>query len=111
MDDLVGEARHLSPSAQEALRLRAVAALVGCRDREEVAALFGVSLKAVEKRWRSGWRVAGVRCWPGRVDVASGSVRCCLRPGGRPGGRLSSITCRATWGSWGRCGRGARSAR
>ncbi|WP_239516284.1 hypothetical protein [Streptomyces sp. ICC4] len=28
VSDLVGDARHLSPSAQEALRLRAVAALV-----------------------------------------------------------------------------------
>ncbi|MGW9451462.1 hypothetical protein [Streptomyces sp. NPDC055632] len=40
MSDLVGDARHLSPSAQEALRLRAVAG----RDREDVAAMFGVSL-------------------------------------------------------------------
>ncbi|MDQ0779075.1 hypothetical protein QF026_007541 [Streptomyces aurantiacus] len=38
MSDLVGDARHLSPSAQEALRLRAVAALVAGRDREDVAA-------------------------------------------------------------------------
>lgn len=61
MNDLVGDARHLSPSAQEALRLRAVAALVGGRDRGEVAALFGVSLKAVDKwwaRWLTGGREA-----------------------------------------------------
>ncbi|GAA4020939.1 hypothetical protein GCM10022384_71000 [Streptomyces marokkonensis] len=32
VSDLVGGARHLSPSAQEALRLRAVAALVAGRD-------------------------------------------------------------------------------
>ncbi|MET9419101.1 hypothetical protein ABZY03_34055 [Streptomyces klenkii] len=48
MSDLVGDARHLSPSAQEALRLRAVAALVAGRAREDVAAIFGVSLKAVD---------------------------------------------------------------
>lgn len=45
VSDLVGDARHLSPSAQEALRLRAVAALVAGRDREDVAAVFGVSLR------------------------------------------------------------------
>lgn len=44
----MGDARHLSPSAQEALRLRAVAALVAGRAREDVAAIFGVSLKAVD---------------------------------------------------------------
>lgn len=46
----MGDARHLSPSAQEALRLRAVAALVAGRDREDVTAMFGVSLKAVDGR-------------------------------------------------------------
>jgi hypothetical protein len=57
----VGDARHLSPSAREALRLRAVAALVAGRDREDVAALFGVSLKAVDgwwAKWRAGAREA-----------------------------------------------------
>ncbi|WP_237693768.1 hypothetical protein [Streptomyces sp. SID2888] len=44
---MVGDARHVSPSAQEAPRLRAMAALVAGRDREDVAAVFGVSLKAV----------------------------------------------------------------
>ncbi|WP_455770114.1 IS630 family transposase [Streptomyces cinereoruber] len=58
MSDLVGDARHLSPSAQEALRLRAVAALVAGRDREDVAAVFGVSLKAVDIWWAK-WRVGG----------------------------------------------------
>ncbi|MEU2835403.1 hypothetical protein ABZ667_43760 [Streptomyces lavendulae] len=48
MSDLVGDARHLSPSAQEALRLRAVAALVAGQAREDVAAIFGVPLKAVD---------------------------------------------------------------
>ncbi|WP_435855158.1 helix-turn-helix domain-containing protein [Streptomyces venezuelae] len=58
MSDLVEDARHLSPSAQEALRLRAVAALVAGRDREDVAALFGVSLKAVDGWWAK-WRAGG----------------------------------------------------
>ncbi|MGW2588514.1 helix-turn-helix domain-containing protein [Streptomyces virginiae] len=61
MSDLVGDARRLSPSAQEALWLRAVAALVAGRDREDVAAVFGVSLKAVDiwwTKWRAGGREA-----------------------------------------------------
>ncbi|MFB7465163.1 IS630 family transposase [Streptomyces sp. NPDC056224] len=58
MSDLVGDARHLSPSAQEALRLRAVAALVEGRDREEVAAVFRVSLKAVDGWWAK-WLTGG----------------------------------------------------
>ncbi len=44
----MGDARHLSASAQEALRSRAVTALVAGRGREGVAAVFGVSLKAVD---------------------------------------------------------------
>ncbi|WP_435866549.1 winged helix-turn-helix domain-containing protein [Streptomyces yangpuensis] len=58
MSDLVGDARHLSPSAQEALRLRAVAALVAGRDPEDVAAVFGVSLKAVDSWWAK-WQAGG----------------------------------------------------
>ncbi|MGW9280889.1 IS630 family transposase [Streptomyces diastaticus] len=58
MSGLVGDARHLSPSAQEALRLRAVAALAAIRDREDVAAVFGVSLKTVEKWWAK-WQAGG----------------------------------------------------
>ncbi|WP_233436195.1 helix-turn-helix domain-containing protein [Streptomyces anulatus] len=58
MSDLVGDTRHLSPSAQEALRLRAVAALVAGRDREDVAAVFGVSLKAVDMWWAK-WQAGG----------------------------------------------------
>ncbi|MFB6556024.1 MULTISPECIES: transposase [unclassified Streptomyces] len=58
MDDLVGDARHLLPSAQEALRLRAVAALVSGQDREDVAELFGVSLKAVDGWWAK-WQAGG----------------------------------------------------
>ncbi|MGX1248369.1 transposase [Streptomyces ambofaciens] len=58
MNDLVGDARHLWPSAQEALRLRAVAALAAGRDREDVAELFGVSLKAVDGWWAK-WLAGG----------------------------------------------------
>ncbi|WP_437076514.1 helix-turn-helix domain-containing protein [Streptomyces sp. enrichment culture] len=58
MSDLVGDARHLSPSAREALRLRAVAVLVAGRDREDVAAVFGVSLKAVDGWWAK-WQAGG----------------------------------------------------
>ncbi|MFE5096299.1 transposase [Streptomyces sp. NPDC056638] len=72
MSDLVGDARHLSPSAQEALRLRAVAALVAGRDREGVAAVFGVSLKAVDMWWAK-WEACG---WDALV----------MRPRGKPVG-------------------------
>jgi len=41
VSELVGRAA-LSPSAQEALRMRAVAALVEGRDCEDVAAMFKV---------------------------------------------------------------------
>ncbi|AQW49588.1 hypothetical protein SHXM_03051 [Streptomyces hygroscopicus] len=54
----MGDAWHLSPSAQEVLRLRAAVALVAGRDREEVAAVFGVSLTAVEKWWAT-WQAGG----------------------------------------------------
>lgn len=54
----MGGARHLSPSAQEALRLRVVAALVEGWGREEVAAVFKVSLKAVDGWWAK-WRAGG----------------------------------------------------
>jgi transposase len=56
--ELVGDARQLSPQAQEALRLRAVAALVSGRDREDVAAMFQVSLKAVDGWWAK-WLAGG----------------------------------------------------
>jgi hypothetical protein len=42
VSELVGDARQLSPSAQEALRMRAVAALVAGRIREDDAAVFKV---------------------------------------------------------------------
>ncbi|MGW2370747.1 IS630 family transposase [Streptomyces sp. NPDC001667] len=61
MSELVGDARHLSPSAQEALRMRAVAALVEGHRREDAAAMFKVSLKAVDgwwAKWLSGGREA-----------------------------------------------------
>jgi transposase len=67
-----GDARHLSPSAQEALRLRAVAALVAGRAREDVAAVFGVSLKAVDQWWAK-WQAGG---WGVLV----------MRPRGKPAG-------------------------
>ena len=54
----MGDARQLSPSAQEALRLRAVAALVAGRTREDVAAVFQVSLKAVDNWWAK-WLAGG----------------------------------------------------
>ncbi|WP_455583821.1 IS630 family transposase [Kitasatospora cineracea] len=65
MSELVGDARHLSPSAQEALRLRAVAALVEGRDREDVAAMFKVSLKAVDGWWAK-WLAGGREALIGR---------------------------------------------
>ncbi|WP_327398836.1 winged helix-turn-helix domain-containing protein [Streptomyces sp. NBC_01288] len=58
MTELVGDARQLSPSAQEALRMRAVAALVAGQDREDVAVVFQVSLKAVDKWWAK-WLAGG----------------------------------------------------
>ncbi|MFJ8051405.1 IS630 family transposase [Streptomyces luteogriseus] len=58
MSEVVGDARQLSPSAQEALRLRAVAALVAGRTREDVAAVFQVSLKAVDNWWAK-WLAGG----------------------------------------------------
>ncbi|MFD1276191.1 helix-turn-helix domain-containing protein [Streptomyces kaempferi] len=58
MSELVGDAQQLSPSAQEALRMRAVAALVAGRDREDVAAVFQVSPKAVDKWWVK-WHAGG----------------------------------------------------
>ncbi|WP_444544973.1 helix-turn-helix domain-containing protein [Streptomyces flaveus] len=58
MSELVGDARQLPPSAQEALRMRAVAALVAGRDRQDVAELFKVSLKAVDNWWAK-WLAGG----------------------------------------------------
>jgi transposase len=61
--DLVGDARRLPPSVQEALRLRAVAALVAGWGHEDVAVIFGVPLKAVDgwwAKWKAGGRDAPV---------------------------------------------------
>ncbi|WP_218005191.1 helix-turn-helix domain-containing protein [Actinomadura macra] len=58
MSELVGDARTWSPDAQEAVRLLAVSALVEGRDRVDVAALFKVSLKAVDNWWAK-WQIGG----------------------------------------------------
>lgn len=54
----MGDARAWSPDAQEAARLLAVSALMEGRDRGEVAALFKVSVKAVDNRWAK-WQAGG----------------------------------------------------
>lgn len=55
----MGKARQPAPSAQEASRLRAVAALLEDRDREDVAVpAFKVSLKAVDGWWAK-WQAGG----------------------------------------------------
>ncbi|MFJ1743968.1 helix-turn-helix domain-containing protein [Streptomyces microflavus] len=53
-----GGSRAWSPDAQEAARLLAVSALVEGRDRVEVAALFKVSVKAVDNWWAK-WQAGG----------------------------------------------------
>ncbi|MFI1730533.1 winged helix-turn-helix domain-containing protein [Streptomyces acidicola] len=61
MSELVGDARQLSPLVQEFLRLRAVAVLAAGRTREDVAAVFHLSLKALDNwcvMWLVGWREA-----------------------------------------------------
>ncbi|WP_233289849.1 helix-turn-helix domain-containing protein [Streptomyces microflavus] len=50
--------RAWSPDAQEAARLLAVFALVEGRDRVAVAALFKVSVKAVDNWWAK-WQAGG----------------------------------------------------
>lgn len=74
----MGDTRHLSPSAQEALRLRAVAALVAGRDREDVAAVFGGSLKAVDRWWVK---------WAGRRAGGAGHASAWQAGRGAPGAR------------------------
>lgn len=54
----MGDARQLSPSAQAVLRLRAVAALVEGRGREDVAVVFKVSLRALDGWWAK-WQAGG----------------------------------------------------
>lgn len=58
VSELAGDVRKLSPSAREALRLRAVAALVAGRTRKDVAVVFQVSLKAVDNWWAK-WLAGG----------------------------------------------------
>ncbi|TRO55299.1 helix-turn-helix domain-containing protein [Streptomyces sp. IB201691-2A2] len=58
MSEVVGDARQLSLSAQEAFRLGAVAAVVAGRTREDVASVFQVSLKAVDNWWAK-WLAGG----------------------------------------------------
>ncbi|MGJ3561944.1 helix-turn-helix domain-containing protein [Streptomyces sp. INA 01156] len=74
-----------------------MAALVAGRDREDVAALFGVSLKAVDgwwAKWQAGGREALVmRPWGKPVGYTS----CSERPSRPPCGRRSSITGPVTW--------------
>lgn len=45
----MGDARSLAPGAQAQLRLRAIAAVRQGHTQTEVAELFGVSLRAVQK--------------------------------------------------------------
>jgi hypothetical protein len=106
VNDLVGDARHLSPSAREALRLRAVAVLVAGRGREDVAAVFGVSLEAVDGwwvKWRAGGREALIMRPRGRpvgVHQVLGEAA-----SGPPCGRRFSITGPVRWDWAGSCGR------
>ncbi|MFJ4676307.1 IS630 family transposase [Kitasatospora sp. NPDC088783] len=72
MTDLVGDARRLSPDAQEALRMRAVAAVRAGRNRREAAELLGVSAESVADWW-AAWQAGG------REALVSG------RRGRRPG--------------------------
>lgn len=53
------DTRSLDQSAQEALRLKAVAAILDGKTHEEVAKLFGVSLRAVGKWWAT-YKVGGM---------------------------------------------------
>jgi hypothetical protein len=77
--------------------LRAVAALAAGRDREDVAAVFGVSLQAVDRwwaKWQAGGREATLvmqpptqipRCHP--PAIRPGRSPSTPRPfGGQPGG-------------------------
>ncbi|WP_437112767.1 helix-turn-helix domain-containing protein [Streptomyces syringium] len=60
-----GGARTWSPDAQEAVRLLAVSALVEGRDRVEVAALFKVSVRAMDNWWVR-WQAGGPEGPPDR---------------------------------------------
>lgn len=54
----MGDARTWSLDTQEAMRLPEVSALTEGRDRVEVAALFRVSVKAVDNWW-ARWQADG----------------------------------------------------
>jgi transposase len=56
----VTDPRRLSPSAQEDLRRRAVAAIQSGRGLVEVAAVLGVSVRSVQ-RWMKSFRDNGTR--------------------------------------------------
>ncbi|WP_329916365.1 helix-turn-helix domain-containing protein [Streptomyces sp. JV190] len=96
---------HLSPSVQEVLRLRAVAALVAGRDREDVASVCGVSLKAVDKWWMK-WRAGGRDALFARPKGRPAGVHQALGEVEQPwcGGRYL-ITGRVTWACPASCGR------
>jgi transposase len=67
-----GDARSLSPAAQEALRLKAVKAVLGGRTKTEVAELLGVTRQTVAQ-WVKAYR-------------ARGEAALRARPRGRPKG-------------------------
>lgn len=54
------DSRSLNQSAQEILRIKAVQALVAGKTQNEVADIFGVSLKAVNNWWKT-YRELGIR--------------------------------------------------
>ncbi|MCX2925424.1 helix-turn-helix domain-containing protein [Streptomyces sp. NEAU-W12] len=127
MSDLVGDARTWSPNAQEAVRLLAVSTLMEGRDRVEVAALFKVSVKAVDNwwvRWRADGRDALLSRPRGRRvgehQVLSEAEQAAVRqaildhipsitsPRSHPLDHIPSITSPLTWGFRVSCGRGGK---
>ncbi|MFF7365759.1 helix-turn-helix domain-containing protein [Streptomyces sp. NPDC008125] len=111
MSDLVRYARTWSPDTQEAVRLLAVSALVEDRARVEVAALFRVSVRAVDNWWtrrQDGGRDAlpfrprGRRAGEHQVLSETEQAPC--------GGRPFSTTRRPVEGFQASCGRGGRQA-
>lgn len=59
------DARSLPSKAQEALRMRAVAAVAGGRKQVEVAEIFGVTRQALG-RWVKAWREGGEKALRGK---------------------------------------------
>ncbi|MFB7600147.1 helix-turn-helix domain-containing protein [Streptomyces sp. NPDC056160] len=83
-----------------------MSALAEGRDRVEVAALFKVSVRAVDNwwtRWQAGGRDALLSRPRGR---RVGNTWSCPRPSRPLCGRPFSITCPVTWGFPASCGRG-----